>query len=150
MFRFISRSIQRFNCLQVTLRAGVLQVGWGSHLTAQVLRRWGGRYQTFGAQLSDGKLVSRTPDPGSAVQEERSDVLLCVSRGFLWQLCALAGVLLLLFFAGHVLLVAFGAILVATTVRGIAIYVESVPFISSRWSYALVLGTIAFIASALV
>ena len=83
------------------------------------------------------------------MQQQNVDFTLRVSRTLIWQLSALVGVLLLLFFTGHAVLVAFGAILVATAVRGIATYLERFPFISARWSYPLVICAVLLFAGAL-
>lgn len=81
--------------------------------------------------------------------EPNTGFLLCFSRGFLWRLLIIAGVLLLLLYAGHAALVAFSGILFAILLRAFINCVERLPFMSERWSFAAALLIIAVVVVAL-
>lgn len=79
--------------------------------------------------------------------QPNTDFLLCFSRGFLWRLLVIAGVLLLLVYAGHAVLVAFGGVLFAILLRAFTDYVERLPFVSERWSFPATLFIILIVAA---
>jgi predicted PurR-regulated permease PerM len=83
------------------------------------------------------------------MENSRPDFSLCISRTLIWQLLALAGVVLLFAYAGHVVLTAFAGVLLAIILRGLATYIERFSFISPRWSYMTVLGAIVVIVAVL-
>jgi predicted PurR-regulated permease PerM len=73
------------------------------------------------------------------VHEPNSDFLISISRGFIWRVLLIAGVLLIFFYAGEFVLVALTGIFIAIILRGAANYIQRFPFVNPRWSYAIVL-----------
>ena len=80
--------------------------------------------------------------------QSNTDFLLCFSRGFLWRFLLIAGVLLLLVYAGHAVLVAFGGVLFAILLRAFTDYVERLPFVSRRWSFPATLAIVLIVVAA--
>jgi predicted PurR-regulated permease PerM len=73
----------------------------------------------------------------------QSEFLLTISRGFLWRLCAIAVVCLLIWYAGKVLVATFAGILVAVILRALIRLIQRPTKLSSRWSFTIVLLLIA-------
>jgi predicted PurR-regulated permease PerM len=76
------------------------------------------------------------------VREPNPDFLVSMSRGLIWRLVIVAGVLLLFFYAGKFVLVAIAGIFVAIILRGAANYIQRFSFVKPQWSYPMVLGAI--------
>ncbi|HEX4809225.1 MAG TPA: AI-2E family transporter [Bryobacteraceae bacterium] len=71
------------------------------------------------------------------------DFLLCISRGLIWRLSALAAACLLIWYAGNVLVVAFAGILVAVMLRLMTALVQRATGLGTTWSFAIVLILLA-------
>jgi predicted PurR-regulated permease PerM len=80
-----------------------------------------------------------------ATPEPRPDFLLSMSRGLIWRLLLVVGVLLLFFYAGEFVLVAIAGIFLAIILRGAANYIARFPFVPRRWSYAILLCVIVVV-----
>ncbi len=70
------------------------------------------------------------------------EFLLCFSRGFIWRLLVLAGIILVAVFVGRILLVIFAGIMLAILLRAITVWLQGFAHLSARWSYVVVLLTI--------
>ncbi|HEX4227909.1 MAG TPA: AI-2E family transporter [Bryobacteraceae bacterium] len=76
-----------------------------------------------------------------------SDFLLTISRGFLWRLCAIALISLLIWYAGRVLVATFAGILVAVILRALTRLVQRATKLNARWSFTIVLLLIGGVAA---
>jgi predicted PurR-regulated permease PerM len=77
----------------------------------------------------------------------KPEFVLSISRGFLWRLGAIAGVCLLIWYAGNVLVATFAGILVAVILRLLTQLVQRATKLSSKWSFAIVLVLIGGLAA---
>jgi predicted PurR-regulated permease PerM len=80
-------------------------------------------------------------------REPSPDFLLSMSRGLVWRLLLVTGLLLLFFYAGEFVLVALTGIFVAIILRGAANYIQRFSFVKPHWSYAIVLCVIIVAAA---
>jgi len=71
-----------------------------------------------------------------------SDLQLAISRGFLWRVCIIAAVFLLVWYVGEVLLATFAGLLVAILLTTARRAVQKITKLGAGWSYAIVLLTI--------
>jgi predicted PurR-regulated permease PerM len=67
-----------------------------------------------------------------------AQLVLTISRGFLWRLLLLIAVVILVCFAGEVLVVAFAGILLAVVLRTFTGWVQHATHLGQRWAYLLV------------
>jgi predicted PurR-regulated permease PerM len=78
---------------------------------------------------------------------EKPEFMFSLSRGFLWRLCAVAVVCLLIWYAGKVLMATFAGILIAVILRGLTRLTQRATKLSAKWSFAIVLLLIAGLAA---
>lgn len=79
-----------------------------------------------------------------------SHLSLRVSHSFLWRLLAFAAIIVFIWYAGEVLVVAFAGILLASVLRTFVGWIERATHLNARWSYLLMMLVIFGLAAALI
>jgi predicted PurR-regulated permease PerM len=76
-----------------------------------------------------------------------AQLVLTISRGFLWRLLLLIAAVILVCFAGEVLVVAFAGILLAVVLHTFTEWVQHATHLGQRWAYLLVIALIIGLAT---